>query len=137
MASLIEQMVNYAESSFSVSIGSWFHIYEDEILDEATWKPFANKEGKRPVVSGRAYEVGATPNTIVYPRSTSGDEDELDHMPHEHWTSENKCKIDQKGRVVRRPCFVPSGLLVEVNWSCDEPSGSDALHRLKSWVMLK
>jgi len=125
--------------SRNCNAGCWFNLYEEDVIQKGTQRPFARGKldrtiEERRVVLRQNVSLNETPNVIVYPRSTTG---RRDHLSHKGQIKEcqPKCKLDRDGTVVFRvPCVVASDSLNQYTWSCEEPEDSDLRkHFNKEW----
>ena len=108
--------------------GKWFLIPESEVIKSGSNRQFGFHPGGRRVLLWRS----SGPNTIVFPRSTTGGSG-LNHNQHKH--EEFICKIDKRGLVVNNcPCTVKTELFNDSTYLCAEPDETglvDALKRLE------
>lgn len=98
--------------------GSWFLIWDTDMLRKSSRRPFSNQNKKHPVVLAR---VG--PDMTLYPRTTK--RGRYRHSAHRHGPDERSCRINKDGYVVLGvPVTVENLLLNETSFSCIEPDGT-------------
>jgi len=105
--------------------GNWFLIPESEVTKSGRNRQFGFHTGPRRVLLWRS----SGPNTIVFPRTTTGGNG-VKHYRHKH--EGFGCRIDKEGLIVNLcPCTVKTEMFNDSTYSCAEPEQTGLIEALE------
>jgi hypothetical protein len=128
-----EELRQRLGGEFLYGPGHWFCV-PHEVVRRPDGRPFSYKSGG----SGRRVVLATRhgPNATLFARSTSV-EGPFSHLAHVHSGGAGRCRLDQNGWInLRIPVNVPSSILCDETYSCEEPTAGGLLPALERAVAL-